>query len=374
MARVHRQLVAVLDAAADLVDVGEVEAGRHALRVQVERDVDEVDVAGALAVAEQAAFDAVGAGHQRELAGRGAGAAVVVRVHRQHDARRAARGGGASTRSCRRRCSACECSTVDGRLMMHLRSGVGCQTSVTASTTRLENASSVPENISGEYWKVQLRRRLLRGQLAEHARMAWSPARRCRPRPGPAPRGASPARWRCTGARSRAARRAATRRCAGSAGSRACVSTWIVTSSGMQVLARSACARSRTRSATPTGKPTSISLKPIATSVSNMRSLRAMSIGSISAWLPSRRSTLQPDRRAASARRRARCGPCRRDRGEGAVLAAGLLQHGGSLGELDRNQQPQKQTARCWLRYGPLDRERVDVGDQRRPWGLLVVA
>ena len=39
------------------------------------------------------------------------------------------------------------------------------------------------------------------------------------------------------------------------------------------------------------GNPTSISLKPICTSVSNMRRLRAGSIGSISAWLPSRRST-----------------------------------------------------------------------------------
>ncbi len=48
-----------------------------------------------------------------------------------------------------------ECSTVDGRLTMHLRCGVGCQTSVTASTTRLLKASSVPENISGEYWNTQ---------------------------------------------------------------------------------------------------------------------------------------------------------------------------------------------------------------------------
>jgi hypothetical protein len=40
------------------------------------------------------------------------------------------------------------------------------------------------------------------------------------------------------------------------------------------------------------GKPTSISLKPIATSALNMRSLRATFIGSISDWLPSRRSTL----------------------------------------------------------------------------------
>ena len=47
-----------------------------------------------------------------------------------------------------------ECSTVAGKLMMHLRCGVGCQASVTASTTRLENASSVLENISGEYSKL----------------------------------------------------------------------------------------------------------------------------------------------------------------------------------------------------------------------------
>ena len=39
--------------------------------------------------------------------------------------------------------------------MMHGRDGVGCQTAVTASTTRLLKASSVPENISGEYSKVQ---------------------------------------------------------------------------------------------------------------------------------------------------------------------------------------------------------------------------
>src|SRR5262245_9649059 len=39
------------------------------------------------------------------------------------------------------------------------------------------------------------------------------------------------------------------------------------------------------------GNPTSISLNPICTSVSNMRRLRAGSMGSIRAWLPSRRST-----------------------------------------------------------------------------------
>src|SRR5690606_40344020 len=40
------------------------------------------------------------------------------------------------------------------------------------------------------------------------------------------------------------------------------------------------------------GKPTSISLKPIFKSCSNMRSLRSTLMGSISDWLPSRRSVL----------------------------------------------------------------------------------
>ena len=39
------------------------------------------------------------------------------------------------------------------------------------------------------------------------------------------------------------------------------------------------------------GKPTSISLKPIFTSASNMRRFRSGSMGSMRAWLPSRRST-----------------------------------------------------------------------------------
>src|SRR5918995_1579683 len=71
---------------------------------------------------------------------------------------------------------------------------------------------------------------------------------------------------------------------------RHCVRTWIVTSSGT----RSSSTSWRTKSKSgwlADGKPTSISLKPISTSVLNMVSLRAGSIGSISAWLPSRRST-----------------------------------------------------------------------------------
>jgi hypothetical protein len=84
--RVHRQLVAVLDGVPNGVDVGEVQPRVHALRIQVQRHVDEVQVAGALAVAEEAALQPVGAGHDGEFTCRGAGAAVVVRMHRQHDA------------------------------------------------------------------------------------------------------------------------------------------------------------------------------------------------------------------------------------------------------------------------------------------------
>ncbi len=64
----------------------------------------------------------------------------------------------------------------------------------------------------------------------------------------------------------------------------------MVTSSGI----RSSSISWRTKSKSvwlADGKPTSISLKPMATSVWNMRSLRTGSIGSMRAWLPSRRST-----------------------------------------------------------------------------------
>ena len=64
----------------------------------------------------------------------------------------------------------------------------------------------------------------------------------------------------------------------------------MTTSSGM----RSSSMSIRTKSKSvweAAGKPTSISLNPIATSSSNISSLRAGFIGSMRAWLPSRRST-----------------------------------------------------------------------------------
>src|SRR5207245_322190 len=67
MPGVHRQLVAVLDGPAYLVDIGEVDERVDALAEQVERERDEADVPGALAVAEQAPLDAVGTGLHPEL-------------------------------------------------------------------------------------------------------------------------------------------------------------------------------------------------------------------------------------------------------------------------------------------------------------------
>ncbi len=80
VARVYLDLVALLDDFAHAVDVGEVQLRVEALGVHVQGHGDQVDVAGTLAVAKQAAFDTVGAGHQAQLGGGHAGATVVVGV------------------------------------------------------------------------------------------------------------------------------------------------------------------------------------------------------------------------------------------------------------------------------------------------------
>ena len=85
VARVHRQLVAVLGGAADLVDVREVDHRVDALAEQVQAERDQADVAGPLAVAEQAALHPVRAGQHGQLGVGDGGAAVVVGVHRQAD-------------------------------------------------------------------------------------------------------------------------------------------------------------------------------------------------------------------------------------------------------------------------------------------------
>jgi hypothetical protein len=71
------------------------------------------------------------------------------------------------------------------------------------------------------------------------------------------------------------------------------------------------------------GKPTSISLNPICTTVSNMRRLRAGSIGSMRAWLPSRRST-EHQRGAFSIRRSGQVRSGRSSGRNGRYLSKGM--------------------------------------------------
>ena len=81
VARVHRQLRAFLDGARNAVDVGKIELRVDALRVEIEREGDKIDVAGAFAVSEETALDALGTGHHRQFGGGDGAAAVVVRMH-----------------------------------------------------------------------------------------------------------------------------------------------------------------------------------------------------------------------------------------------------------------------------------------------------
>src|SRR5260221_9713694 len=85
MALVHVDAGAVLGGAPDLVDVAEVDHRVDALAVEVQPERYQVDVAGPVGVAEQAALDALRAGQHGQLRVRGRGAAVVVGVHRQRD-------------------------------------------------------------------------------------------------------------------------------------------------------------------------------------------------------------------------------------------------------------------------------------------------
>ena len=80
MALVHLHLRALLKHPADVADMGKIELRVDALRIQIHGDDHDVDVAGALAVAEQRAFHALGARHHAELRRGGRRAAVVVRM------------------------------------------------------------------------------------------------------------------------------------------------------------------------------------------------------------------------------------------------------------------------------------------------------
>ena len=86
VARVDGQLVAMLHGAGHGIYVGKVQSGVHALGVKVERQGDDVHVAGTLAVAKQAAFYTVGASHQAQLGGGYCRATVVMWVQADDDA------------------------------------------------------------------------------------------------------------------------------------------------------------------------------------------------------------------------------------------------------------------------------------------------
>ena len=69
----------------DMRHIAEVQLRIHAHRIHVHRQGDDVHVAGALAVAEERALDAVSAGQQTHLAVGHAAAAVIVRMQGDDD-------------------------------------------------------------------------------------------------------------------------------------------------------------------------------------------------------------------------------------------------------------------------------------------------
>jgi hypothetical protein len=146
-----------------------------------------------------------------------------------------------------------ECSTVDGRLTMHLRCGVGCQTSRHRIHHPLGKRQLGAREHLGRILEGPLRLRLLRSQFHKESCLAGRQLDDAVLVQSQTPPCASRARRRCTGARWRRApcRDSNVRRINGS---RAWVSTWIVTSSGI----RSSSIRragSQTRSGMPTESP-----------------------------------------------------------------------------------------------------------------------
>jgi len=63
------------------VDIGEIEPRVDALRVEIHRERDEIDIAGALAIAEKASFDAVRAREHRHFRRGDRRAAIVMGMH-----------------------------------------------------------------------------------------------------------------------------------------------------------------------------------------------------------------------------------------------------------------------------------------------------
>ena len=81
MARMQRNAGAFVDDADDLVGIGQIQLGVDALAIEIHRQDHDIHVAGALAVAQQAAFDTLRTRQYRQLGGRHGTAAIVVRMH-----------------------------------------------------------------------------------------------------------------------------------------------------------------------------------------------------------------------------------------------------------------------------------------------------
>src|SRR6202047_1308700 len=81
----HGKLIAMFNGADDLVDVGDHQPRIDPLAEQVERQGDDIDIAGALAIAEERAFHPFRACHYCKFGGRHSGASVVVGMYAEGD-------------------------------------------------------------------------------------------------------------------------------------------------------------------------------------------------------------------------------------------------------------------------------------------------
>ena len=79
------QAIAILCIATQCIDIGDVELWINTIHEQVHCQVNDVDVASALTVAEERAFDSVGSCKYAEFGCRNGTSAVVVRVQRNAD-------------------------------------------------------------------------------------------------------------------------------------------------------------------------------------------------------------------------------------------------------------------------------------------------
>src|SRR5471032_309389 len=174
--------------------------------------------------------------------------------------------------------------------MIILLCGVGSQIAVTASQICLEKSSSVVENDSGVYSKPHsVCGCCLINSFTSLVPVVAMLVISSRDMPNTTLRNTGATElYRWTMARLAPAADSTVRRINSS---RDWVSTTMVTSSGMRFSSTSLRTKSKSVCEAE-GKPTSISLTPILISNSKKRNFLSALIGSINAWLPSRRSVL----------------------------------------------------------------------------------